>query len=30
MLFVIMAGIASVLLYILASGPLKKMMHGIR
>ena len=30
MLFVLMAGIASVLLYILASGPLKKMMHGIR
>ncbi len=30
MLFVIMAGIASILLYILASGPLKKMMHGIR
>jgi POT family proton-dependent oligopeptide transporter len=30
MLFVVMAGIASVLLYILASGPLKKMMHGIR
>jgi len=30
MVFVIMAGIASVLLYILANGPLKRMMHGIR
>lgn len=30
MLFVLMAGVASILLYILASGPLKKMMHGIR
>jgi POT family proton-dependent oligopeptide transporter len=30
MLFVLMAGVASILLYILAAGPLKKMMHGIR
>jgi POT family proton-dependent oligopeptide transporter len=30
MVFVIMAGIAAVLLYILANGPLKRMMHGIR
>jgi len=27
---VIMAGIAAVLLYTLANGPLKRMMHGIR
>jgi POT family proton-dependent oligopeptide transporter len=30
MVFVIMAGIAAVLLYTLANGPLKRMMHGIR
>jgi POT family proton-dependent oligopeptide transporter len=29
-LFVIMAGIASVILFGLANGPLKRMMHGIR
>ena len=28
--FVIMAGIASVILFGLANGPLKRMMHGIR
>jgi POT family proton-dependent oligopeptide transporter len=30
MVFVTLAGIASVLLYILATGPLKRMMHGIK
>jgi POT family proton-dependent oligopeptide transporter len=30
MVFVILAGLASILLYILASGPLKRMMHGIK
>jgi len=30
MVFVVMAGIAAVLLYTLANGPLKRMMHGIR
>jgi POT family proton-dependent oligopeptide transporter len=30
LLFVIMAGIASVILFSLANGPLKRMMHGIR
>jgi POT family proton-dependent oligopeptide transporter len=30
MVFVSLAGIASVLLYILAAGPLKRMMHGIK
>ncbi|MFM6947931.1 MAG: peptide MFS transporter [Aquirufa sp.] len=30
MLFVVLAGVASVLLYFLSIGPLKRMMHGIR
>lgn len=30
MVFVILSGIASVLLYVLSIGPLKRMMHGIR
>ena len=30
MVFVSLAGLASILLYILASGPLKRMMHGIK
>ena len=30
MLFVVLAGVASILLYFLSIGPLKRMMHGIR
>jgi POT family proton-dependent oligopeptide transporter len=30
MVFVILAGLASILMYILAVGPLKRMMHGIK
>jgi POT family proton-dependent oligopeptide transporter len=30
MVFVILSGIAAILMYILATGPLKRMMHGIK
>jgi len=30
MVFVTLAGLASILMYILAVGPLKRMMHGIK